>query len=117
MRLPPTSLTCPGSNGSILRCSAAMRRIHLSDLMVMLPFPCPSDGGHEAELANAPSSTQAAMPLERQPSAYDVRATTEYGTGLTIARISICWWRSTVGFFVPPPSSPPARPPPPAAPP
>src|SRR5258706_13443731 len=33
MRGPPTSLTCPGSNGSIMRPSAAIRRIQRSDLM------------------------------------------------------------------------------------
>src|SRR6516162_8071496 len=27
--------TCPGSNGSIMRCSRAMRRIQLSDLMLI----------------------------------------------------------------------------------
>jgi hypothetical protein len=35
MRWPFPSFTCPGSNGSIMRCSAAMRRIHLSDLMLI----------------------------------------------------------------------------------
>src|SRR5712671_8015971 len=35
MRWPFTSFTWPGSNGSIMRCSAAMRRIHLSDLMLI----------------------------------------------------------------------------------
>src|SRR5260221_12652485 len=35
MRWPFTSLTWPGSNGSIMRCSAAIRRIHLSDLMLI----------------------------------------------------------------------------------
>jgi hypothetical protein len=35
-RRPFTSLTCPASKGSIIRCPAAMRRIHLSDLMVII---------------------------------------------------------------------------------
>src|SRR5438309_8071050 len=35
MRCPLTSFTCPGSKGSIMRRSAAIRRIHLSDLMLM----------------------------------------------------------------------------------
>src|SRR5665213_1350106 len=42
----------------------------------------------------------------RQPLAYSSRATLEYGTGLTMARISACLWRSTVVFFDPPSSSP-----------
>src|SRR6185312_14642429 len=42
----------------------------------------------------------------RQPSAYVVRATSPYGHGLTIARISACTCRSTTGFAEPPPSSP-----------
>src|SRR5688572_31006252 len=37
---------------------------------------------------------------------YVVRATSAYGTGLTVTRISVCLWRSTVDFFVPPFSSP-----------
>src|SRR5690348_4828691 len=37
MRPPAACLTCPGSNGSIIP-PAAMRRIHLSDLMLMLLF-------------------------------------------------------------------------------
>src|SRR5207244_9548903 len=49
---------------------------------------------------------QATVALVRQPSAYDVRATSEYGHGLTIARISACTWRSTTGLREPPPSSP-----------
>src|SRR5262245_14895157 len=32
---PSTSRTWPGSNGSIMRCSRTMRRIHLSALMLM----------------------------------------------------------------------------------
>src|SRR5690242_6619524 len=39
MRLPSTERTWPGSNGSIMRCSCAMRRIHLSLLMLMAPCP------------------------------------------------------------------------------
>src|SRR6266571_3428812 len=35
MRWPLSSFTCPGSNGSIMRRSAAIRRIHLSDLMLI----------------------------------------------------------------------------------
>src|SRR6516165_10083805 len=34
MRRPLATRTCPGSNGSIMRCSRAMRRIQLSDLML-----------------------------------------------------------------------------------
>ena len=41
-----------------------------------------------------------------EPSAYSVRATSAYGTGLTIARISTWRWRSTTGFAEPPFSSP-----------
>src|SRR5687767_10700608 len=36
MRCPLRSRTWPGSNGSIMPCSSAMRRIHLSALMLML---------------------------------------------------------------------------------
>src|SRR5882762_6154706 len=35
MRWPLTSFTCPGSKGSIMRRSDAIRRIHLSDLMLI----------------------------------------------------------------------------------
>src|SRR4051812_41521255 len=35
MRLPSTERTWPGSNGSIMPCASAMRRIHLSLLMLM----------------------------------------------------------------------------------
>src|SRR6266568_5303159 len=35
MRWPLSSFTCPGSKGSIMRRSAAIRRIHLSDLMLI----------------------------------------------------------------------------------
>src|SRR5947207_15438565 len=35
-RSPPWCLTCPGSNGSIMPCSAAMRRIQRSLLMLMV---------------------------------------------------------------------------------
>src|SRR5439155_23625565 len=50
---------------------------------------------------------QATVALVRQPSAYDVRATSEYGHGLTIARISACTGgRSTTGFRAAPFSSP-----------
>ena len=37
---------------------------------------------------------------------YAVRANSAIGAGATVARISVCTWRSTVGFDVPPPSSP-----------
>jgi len=37
---------------------------------------------------------------------YAVRATSEIGAGATVARISACTWRSTVGFDEPRPSSP-----------
>lgn len=45
----------------------------------------------------------------RQPSWYELRATSEYGQGLTIARISACRCLSTTGFEDPPPSSPQTR--------
>ena len=51
------------------------------------------------------SPVQAAA-LVRQPSAYCVRATSEYGHGLTTARISTCAWRSTTGRSVPRPPHP-----------
>src|SRR5436190_517460 len=36
MRCPSAAcLTCPASNGSIMPCSTAIRRIHLSDLMLI----------------------------------------------------------------------------------
>src|SRR5438445_7094148 len=35
MRLPSSCRTCPGSNGSIMLWAAAMRRIHLSLLMLI----------------------------------------------------------------------------------
>ena len=34
------------------------------------------------------------------------RTVSTYGAGLTIARISVCTWASTVGLVEPPPSSP-----------
>jgi hypothetical protein len=37
---------------------------------------------------------------------YAVRANSAIGAGATVARSSVCTWRSTVGFDVPPPSSP-----------
>src|SRR6185369_5338693 len=42
MRLPLTSFTWPGSKGSIILCSAGMRRIHLSDLIVIATIVAPS---------------------------------------------------------------------------
>src|SRR5580658_3106266 len=42
MRRPSTSRTWPASNGSIMACSRAMRRIQLSDLMLMSSCFCRS---------------------------------------------------------------------------
>src|SRR5674476_1189231 len=40
------------------------------------------------------------------PGAYALRTTSTYGTGLTIARMCTCIWRSTVGLAEPPSCSP-----------
>src|SRR5207302_7231688 len=45
-------------------------------------------------------------PADNAYARYASRAASEYGTGATVARISSCTCRSTVGFDEPPPSSP-----------
>src|SRR5690606_3357501 len=55
MRRPSTSFTCPGSNGSIMPCSSAMRRIQRSDLMVMGASGC----GEGGKISSAGPATHA----------------------------------------------------------
>ena len=54
----------------------------------------------------SPPPSRYGRPAVRQPSAYSLRAVSEYGVGLTIARTLSCSWRSTVAFLVPPSGSP-----------
>src|SRR5262249_58517419 len=65
--------------------------------------PTPRARGLRAAL---PPVGRAPPAFVRQPSAYEVRATSEYGQGLTTARISAWTWRSTTGLAEPPFSSP-----------
>ena len=64
----------------------------------------PSDGSRRwrAKRPAPRSSCQRTAPASRQPAAYDVRTTSEYGTGLTITRTSFCRCGCTVDFREPP---------------
>src|SRR5581483_8084910 len=61
--------------------------------------------GHSRGGLHAPAA-QTADAVRQLSGTYCVRATSEYGHGLTIARSSNCAWRSTTGFAEPPFSSP-----------
>src|SRR5437773_535921 len=97
MLRPFASRTCPGSNGSIIACSRAMRRIQLSDLMLIEFAPRQAHtGGRPAGRSmrgrvSQPCAAESERDVVREKRArrYQVSSTTIFGNTLLRSRARV----------------------------